>query len=265
MASAIIGGLISNGFSASNICVSEPVDSLSSSLKLRFNVNITNSNSNAVEFLASSTSSVLIFAVKPQIMKIVAEEVSSAVGNTAPLIISIAAGITVADLARWLAVPASIVRCMPNTPALVNEGATGVFASASVTAQQKEVVESVLGSVSAKTFWVEKEDLLDVVTGLSGSGPAYFFFLIESIEQAAVDLGLPRDVARGLAAQTCLGAGKMAVSTGEDPKELRRKVTSPNGTTEAGVKSLEDSDARKILGNAVIKATKRSKELGILL
>ncbi|KAJ3124631.1 hypothetical protein HK098_000968 [Nowakowskiella sp. JEL0407] len=268
MANAIIGGLLKNGFLPQNIVVSEPVKVLSDSLKEKFNIIIAENNSSAVQSLSSSTD-VLVFAVKPQVMKVVAEEVAAEIANRKPLVISIAAGITLTDLSKWLSagnnITPQIVRCMPNTPALVNEGATGLYASENVTAEQKKVTENVLGSVSAKTYWVDKENLLDIVTGLSGSGPAYFFYLLEHIEQAAVDLGLPRDVARGLATQTCLGAGKMAVSTGEDPKELRRKVTSPNGTTEAGIKSLDQSGAGDILKGAVIAATQRSEELGILL
>ncbi|KAH6565594.1 hypothetical protein BASA60_009871 [Batrachochytrium salamandrivorans] len=242
-------------------------------LTQQFKVHVTTDNTAAVSFPQGQGQpvDVLILAVKPQVMKDVAEGIAQSVNTHHPLIISIAAGITLPDLARWLqgsspsSKPAAIVRCMPNTPALVVEGATGVYAAPSVLPEQKEMAFAVLKSVSKRNYWVDSEALLDVVTGVSGSGPAYFFLLVECLEAAGVKLGLPVDVARGLAVQTCLGAGRMLDSTGEDPAELRRKVTSPNGTTEAALKSLEGSGIRAIFAEAVQRATERSAELGNLL
>lgn len=151
---------------------------------------------------------------------------------------------------------------MPNTPALVGEGAAGMYAGEGVTAEGKEFAGAVMASVSKKAYWVEKEALLDVVTGVSGSGPAYFFLMVEALAAAGEKLGLPADVAKGLAAQTCLGAGRMLVDTDEDAAELRRKVTSPAGTTHAAVVSLEESGIRKVVEDAVRKAAERGEEMG---
>ncbi|KAJ1340185.1 pyrroline-5-carboxylate reductase [Batrachochytrium salamandrivorans] len=234
MAGAIIGGLLQAGYHASNIVVSEPWEEARKRLTQQFKVHVTTDNTAAVSFPQGQGQpvDVLILAVKPQVMKDVAEGIAQSVNTHHPLIISIAAGITLPDLARWLqgsspsSKPAAIVRCMPNTPALVVEGATGVYAAPSVLPEQKEMAFAVLKSVSKRNYWVDSEALLDVVTG---------------------------------------GAGRMLDSTGEDPAELRRKVTSPNGTTEAALKSLEGSGIRAIFAEAVQRATERSAELGNLL
>ncbi|KAI8923165.1 pyrroline-5-carboxylate reductase dimerization-domain-containing protein [Entophlyctis helioformis] len=274
MAGAIIGGLLQAGYSAANMAVSEPWDEARTRLAAQFpGLHITDANPSAVAFGPSNTPvDVLILAVKPQVMKTVAEGIAAAVQTHRPLVITIAAGITLRDLRRWLMSGASagaegpaLVRCMPNTPALVIEGATGMYAAEGVSEPQKQMAIAVLGAVSKSTYWVATEALLDVVTGVSGSGPAYFFLLVECLEAAGVKLGLPADVARGLAAQTCLGAGRMLVETGEDPAELRRKVTSPKGTTEAAVNSLEASGVRDAFMLAVQRATDRGAELGDIL
>lgn len=267
MATAIIAGLIAAGFPASNMSVSEPYDELRKKLQTTYNVFTTQSND---QVIAHGPADIVILAVKPQVMKNVATGISSVVQQYKPLILSIAAGITAFDLDRWLtqtpgSVSPSIIRAMPNTPALVSEGATAVWANPSVSEDQKNLAFNVLAAISKSTYYVATENLIDVVTGLSGSGPAYFFLLIECIEKAAINLGLPAEVARGLAAQTCKGAGVMAVSTGEDPSELRRKVTSPNGTTQAGIESAEAAGVRKLWEDVVIAATKRSEELGVLM
>ncbi|KAJ3108538.1 hypothetical protein HDU97_000820 [Phlyctochytrium planicorne] len=265
MAGSMIGGLISRGFNPSNIHVSEPVEALRQKLSNLYKVNVTTDNAASI-----TSQSVIVLAVKPQVLKGVAEGIAAAVQKHEPLIISIAAGIRVGDLARWLAIgkegfKASIVRVMPNTPALVLEGASGLWAGPEVSQKQRDVATGLVASFSAKSFWVEKESLLDVVTGVSGSGPAYFFYLLEAMENAGVQLGLPRDVARGLAAQTCLGAGKMAVAELEDPAILRRNVTSPNGTTAAAIKTFDDAGSLKVMVDAVVAATHRGGELADIL
>ncbi|KAJ3273099.1 hypothetical protein HK104_004331 [Borealophlyctis nickersoniae] len=260
MAIAIIGGLLAKGYPPTHISVSEPNESARTSISQKYGVPTFASNTDAV---TSGPADVIVLAVKPQIIKDVATALVPTVQKHNPLVISIAAGIRASDLARWLGgdnIP--VVRVMPNTPALVGEGATGMFAAGSVSADQKEVAMSVLGAVSKKAYWVEREELIDVVTGLSG--PAYFFLMVECLASAATHLGLPPSVARGLASQTCLGAGKMLVDTDEDPAELRRKVTSPNGTTEAAVKSLLESGAREAFKKAVEAGAKRGEELGEL-
>ncbi|KAJ3055792.1 hypothetical protein HK097_009175 [Rhizophlyctis rosea] len=260
MASAIIGGLVAQGYPASNIIVSEPYAAAREALTSKFNVHTTEDNAAA---MAAGPADVVIIAVKPQVMKDVAAGIAAAVQQHKPLVITIAAGIRGSDLANWLGGNGvAVVRVMPNTPALVGEGATGMFAAASVTDAQKDLAASILGAVSKATSWVEKEELIDVVTALSGSGPAYFFLLVESIAAAAVELGLPADVARNLAAQTCLGAGRMMIDGTDEPAELRRKVTSPNGTTEAAIKSFEADGFREIAKKAIVAATKRGEELG---
>ncbi|KAJ3000753.1 hypothetical protein HDV02_003555 [Globomyces sp. JEL0801] len=239
MANAIIGGLLT-----------------ADNLEKNFNVKTTDDNNITV----TAPNTVLILAVKPQVMKSVAEGIAKMVQTHKPLIITIAAGITLPDLSRWLLKdsidnhPPSLIRCMPNTPALVGQGATGLYAEAGVTESQKNIAFTILKSVSKSTYWVDKESLLDVVTGVS-----------EALEQAGIDLGLPADVARGLAAQTCLGAGSMLTTSTDSPAELRRKVTSPNGTTEAAVKSLEAGGVRELFANAVKAATNRGEELGRIL
>ena len=264
MASAMIGGLLAAGYKAENMVVSDPWEPSRDKVATEFNVHTTTDNNLVAKM------QVVVLAVKPQVMKQVAMGIAQVASEARPLFITIAAGITIPDLCKWLqtnsadAVPA-IVRCMPNTPALVQQGATGLYAGASVSEKQRDLAMAILASISKRSYWVTSEALLDVVTGLSGSGPAYFFLAVEALVKQAVDLGLPLDVAQGLAAQTCLGAGQMLIATGEAPAELRKKVTSPNGTTEAGVKALEDNGIRNAFSQAVQKATARSQELGEIL
>ncbi|KAJ3114430.1 hypothetical protein HDU96_002100 [Phlyctochytrium bullatum] len=295
MASAMIGGMIAKGFKAKNIFVSEPVAELGTKLKDKYGVHVGSVNTDAVNFKTSASTSptstpahIVILAVKPQVLKVVAEGIAGAVKEARPLIISIAAGIRVGDLARWLSpseesAPPSIVRVMPNTPALVLEGASGLWAGPNVSPAQKDLALSVVSAFSAKSYWLDEERLLDVVTGVSGtyendctihklvdilslgSGPAYFFYLLEAMENAGVALGLPREVARGLASQTCLGAGKMAARDLEDPTILRRNVTSPNGTTAAAIGLLDNAQVLESLKAAVVAATKRGEELADIL
>ncbi|KAJ3269937.1 hypothetical protein HDV01_000783 [Terramyces sp. JEL0728] len=265
MANAIIGGLLSAGYKASNIIVSDPYEPSRQSLEKNFGVATTTDNNATI----AHPNTILILAVKPQVMKQVAEGISKNALEFKPLIISIAAGITVPDLSRWIkmgsAQEPSIIRCMPNTPALISQGATGIYAPPTITESQKESALNVLKSISKATYWVDKEPLLDVVTGISGSGPAYFFLLVEALEQAGIQLGLDASVARGLAAQTCLGAGQMLTTSADSPSELRRKVTSPNGTTQAAIESFEANGFRDIVAKAVKAASDRGDELGRIL
>ncbi|KAJ3040253.1 hypothetical protein HDV00_011231 [Rhizophlyctis rosea] len=260
MASAIIGGLLSQSYPAKNITVSEPLEAARKSLSQKFNVHTTSDNAAAI---SSGPADVVILAVKPQIMRDVAASISSAVQTHKSLVITIAAGIRGSDLQAWLGGEGvAVVRVMPNTPALVGEGATGMFASKGVSEVQKKLAGGILGAVSKSTHWVEKEELMDVVTALSGSGPAYFFLLVESLISASTSLGLDPATARSLAAQTCLGAGRMMLDSEDEPAELRRKVTSPNGTTEAAIKSFQADGFEGIVKKAVEAATRRGEELG---
>jgi pyrroline-5-carboxylate reductase len=267
MANAIIGGLVAAGVSAKEMVVSDPYEPTRKNLEKAYGVKTTEDNNETIH----GPGVILILAVKPQVMKAVAEGISAQVQKHQPLIISIAAGITIPDLSKWLSKDApqgflpTIVRCMPNTPALVGEGATGVFAPSNVSEEQRSTAFSVLKSISKSIYWVDKESLIDVVTGVSGSGPAYFFLMVEALEAAGIELGLPAEVARGLASQTCMGAGKMLTTSADSPAELRRKVTSPKGTTEAAIKSFEEDHVREVIARAVKAATLRGDELGKIL
>ncbi|KAJ5726728.1 NADP oxidoreductase coenzyme F420-dependent [Penicillium malachiteum] len=262
MASAIIGGLVAKGVNKQNIIVSEPWDVNREKLAA---VGVQTTTNNAE---AGANSDIVIIAVKPQVTKGVCEELGASWTRRAslPVVVSIAAGITLSSLEEWSRTTdgrsAHVVRVMPNTPALVGEGASGAFASADVSAEEKELVNSLLSSVSKATEWVDKEELLDVVTGLSGSGPAYFFAMVEHLVASATALGLPQEQATRLATQTCLGAGKMLVESSDEPSQLRKNVTSPNGTTYAALQSFEAQGFKEIVDKAVQAATARSAELG---
>jgi len=177
-----------------------------------------------------------------------------------PLFVSIAAGIRIGQLDAWLGGAAAIVRAMPNTPALIGAGACGMYANAQATPAQRDAAQRILGAAGLYA-WIDDEALMDTVTALSGSGPAYFFLLAEALEDAAVAQGMPRATARELAAQTCLGAGRMLREDGAAPAELRRRVTSPGGTTQAALESFAASDFAAIVARAVAAATLRGREL----
>ncbi|PLB55805.1 pyrroline-5-carboxylate reductase [Aspergillus steynii IBT 23096] len=262
MASAIIGGLVSKGVNKQNIWVSEPWDVNREKIAAT-GVQTTTSN---VE--AGGQADLVIIAVKPQVTKSVCEELAAAWAqrDTLPVVVSIAAGITLGSMQQWLRTAdgrtAHIVRVMPNTPALVGEGASGAFPSADVTGEEKELVNALLSSVSKATEWVDKEELLDVVTGLSGSGPAYFFAMVEHLVASATALGLSKEQATRLASQTCLGAGRMLTESSDDPTQLRKNVTSPNGTTHAALQTFEALGFQDTVDKAVKAATDRAAELG---
>ncbi|KAJ3314122.1 hypothetical protein HDU93_004787 [Gonapodya sp. JEL0774] len=272
MASSIIGGLVNAGYPSTYITVFEPSPQLSQSLHSRFGVLIATSNDQAIlGHPSGGAADVILFCVKPQVMQVVAKSVAKSVQTVKPLVISIAAGITIVDLERWLGgssrTQIAVVRVMPNTPALLLEGASGLYANPAVTQDQKDISATLLKTVSKTVEWVDSEYMIDVTTGLSGSGPAYFFLVLEALEDAAVKLGMPRETARALAAQTCIGAGRMALEEGKngvDCAELRKRVTSPGGTTAAGIKVLEDNGLRKIVDECVKAATARGTEMGEL-
>ena len=256
MATAMVGGLLSTGYSPDLISISETWDQAITRLKSQFPlVKITNKSTEIV-----GDAQVIVLAVKPQVIRDVALELSPLL-NKDPLIITIAAGIRVEDLSQWIQ-SQTIVRVMPNTPALLNQGASGLYASPSVSKEQKETAWNILESISKKQYWIEKEDSLDVVTAISGSGPAYFFLLVECLTDAGVEAGLDYEIAKGLASQTCLGAGAMLTNTSDSPSELRTKVTSPNGTTHAAITSLENVGLRSIVKDAVQAAIDRGVEMG---
>ena len=254
MAYAIISGLINNDFSAENIKISDTNESLLSLRKKEFNLEVFTDNSELVRHC-----DVIVLAVKPQMLSSVCQLSKQAL-NSNTLIISIAAGVRVHDIDRWLGGDCAIVRTMPNTPALLNQGVTGMFANERVSDAQKELATSILNSVG-QSLWVTDEVMLDAVTALSGSGPAYFFLMIESMSKAGVALGLDEKTAQSLSIQTAIGASMMASVSDESPRDLRANVTSPNGTTQAAIESFQDQNFDMIVAHAMRAAFDRASQL----
>jgi pyrroline-5-carboxylate reductase len=252
MAKSLIGGLIDTGFSAENIRVS---DINPEPMAAHFPVEQYTDNNKAI-----INSDVVVFAVKPQVLSEVAKSLSAFLPQKKPLFISIVAGVRIVDLERWLGSNLAIVRVMPNTPALVQSGASALFANRYVTEYQKELAENILRAVGL-TIWLDDELQMDAVTALSGSGPAYFFLLMEVLEKAGVNLGLPQKTARLLTLQTAFGAAKMALSSGENVKNLRAKVTSKGGTTEQAVAVLEEGELQALFNRALQAAQQRAVDL----
>ena len=255
MASSIIGGLLDNGHPAACIAAADPYQPSLDNLQARWDVRVFADNAAAAE-----DADVVILAVKPQVMAEAAASVADCVASNAALVISIAAGITVASLESRLGEHAAIVRCMPNTPALVGAGASGLFANAQTTEQQRTHAQNILSAVGI-TCWVDEEEKLDAITALSGSGPAYFFLFFEAMIDAGCELGLDRETATQLALQTGLGASRMSLENTLDVVELRRQVTSPAGTTEKAIESFERDGLRSLVKNAMQAATERAKEM----
>ena len=258
MARSLIGGLLDDGMPAERIWVADPNESVLRRLSDRFAIHITTDNNEAI-----FNAQVMILAIKPQLAKPVVRELAPAIQKSRPLVISIAAGIREADLRSWLSEDAAIVRTMPNTPALVRSGATALFANSAVSKEQRNLAESILRAVGM-TLWVDDESLMDAVTALSGSGPAYFFLIMEALENAGEHLGLPRETARLLTLQTAFGAAKMALESNEDLAELRQRVTSPGGTTQRAINVLQQHKLEAVFDEALRAAHQRSVELAEL-
>ena len=253
MAASLIGGLRAQGMSAAQICASEPGAEQRARISAEHGITVYESNQQAI-----SGADLIVLAVKPQIMKAVCLALAPHL-QANQLIVSIAAGISCASLNNWLG-PQPLVRCMPNTPALVRQGVSGLFANAQVSATQREQAEQVLSAVGM-VLWLDNEAQIDAVTAVSGSGPAYFFLLIEAMSAAGVQLGLTPETATQLSIQTALGAARMAVSSDVDAGELRRRVTSPNGTTEAAINTFQAGGFTELVEQALSAAAKRSAEL----
>ena len=259
MALSLIGGLISDGFNPSHIHIADPDANRLETIKASYAVQTYTDNTRAI-----NECRVIVPAVKPQQLQHVVKQCSP-LWQDNMMLISIAAGIRLNDIARWLERPnAAIVRTMPNTPALVQAGATALYANEFVSAQQKELAESILRAVGI-TLWVQDEEQINVVTALSGSGPAYFFLVMEAIETAAIELGLEPETAKLLCLQTAFGASKMALESNDSTALLRQKVTSPGGTTERAIHELEDGGLRSLFENALIAAALRARELATQL
>lgn len=253
MAKALIGGLIKRGYSPSKLHVVEMCKEKCAELHNEFGVRATTELASAVEH-----GEVVILAVKPQQLQEVALQLAPILDGQ--LVISIAAGIRTQDLARWLGTQ-NIVRCMPNTPALIRCGVTALYAMPAVKPDQCNRAESVLSAVGS-TLWIEDEGMLDAVTAISGSGPAYVFYFIEAMQQAAYELGLDEAQARQLVLDTFLGASKLADSSQEDVAILRERVTSKKGTTERALLSLDANNVKMDIVAAIHAAAVRSKEMG---
>ena len=255
MASALIRGLIAGGYPADAILASDPDQEKLHHLHTALGITIHPTNSDAV-----SHCDVAVLAVKPQMLESLCKEIHTVAQQKRPLVVSIAAGVTCPTLASWLGESLPIVRTMPNTPASVNCGATGLFATSHVSEEQKNFSETLMRSVGL-TAWVSEETQLDIVTALSGSGPAYYFLMMEAMEKAATQLGLPVETARILTIQTAYGAAKMALESEEDAATLRHRVTSPGGTTEQAINTFEQNQFTDLVASAVSAANNRSREL----
>jgi pyrroline-5-carboxylate reductase len=259
MATSLIGGLIADGYDSRQITVSDPDPEKLAQLAARFGVRTEPDNHKAAKGATT-----LVLAVKPQVLKGVAQALAESVRQEQPLIISIAAGIREAALIEWLGGEAAVVRSMPNTPALIQSGATGLHAGPGVTQSQRDQAESILRAVGL-TRWVDDEAQMDAVTAVSGSGPAYFFLIMEAMEAAACEMGLDAETARLLILQTALGAARMAMESSDSPGVLRQKVTSPGGTTEKALGILEAGGLPALFLQALQGAQTRSRELSDML
>jgi pyrroline-5-carboxylate reductase len=254
MAASLIGGLVTCGFAPQQLCAADPNLAGLQALAQQHGIHACADNAEA-----ASRADVLVLAVKPQVMKAVLTELAPSI-KPGQLLISIAAGISMASMEQWLGGSPAIVRCMPNTPALVRQGASGLVANAQVSTAQREQAEAILKAVGI-ALWLDDEAQIDAVTAVSGSGPAYFFLLMEAMIAAGEKLGLAQDVAQALTLQTALGAAQMATASDVAPAELRRRVTSPGGTTERAIAHFEQQNLRGIVESALQAASARSQEL----
>lgn len=256
MARSLIGGLIASGIKSTAIHVADPNPPTLQRLANDFGVTTHDQNQTLVD-----TCDVVVFAVKPQVLQEVARQLQL---DNSKLIITIAAGINTSSLEQWLTAQQPIVRAMPNTPALVQSGASGLYANTHVSTKQKETAESILRAVGL-TVWVENEAQMDAVTALSGSGPAYFFLFIEALENAGTKLGLTAETARLLAIETAFGASKLALEADTEPAQLRQQVTSPGGTTEQAIRVFLENDLPGLVENAMTAAYQRAEQLAVEL
>jgi pyrroline-5-carboxylate reductase len=253
MARAIIGGLKHNGFNMAAITVIEPDAEKRSQLAAEFKVQVSG------DYVDIGNNDVVVLAVKPQQLQEVCGQISPILRSQ--LIVSIAAGVRSADIARWLSDYQAIVRVMPNTPAQIQAGVSALYAVANVSPIQRDQATTILAAVG-KTLWLDDESKMDAVTAISGSGPAYVFYMIEALQEAAVGLGLTHEEACMLALQTFAGASLLAVQSVDDVKTLRTQVTSKGGTTEQGILTLEAANIKNTIMNAAKAAADKSVLLG---
>ncbi|MGB5831507.1 MAG: pyrroline-5-carboxylate reductase [Thiohalocapsa sp.] len=259
MAHSLIAGLVADGHEASLLTVSDPLAERRDQLAAGFGINVTPDNGSAV-----AAADVIVLCVKPQSAPSVCRALASSLPEPTPLVISIMAGVAEASIADWLGRPVPLVRAMPNTPVMVQSGAIGLHATELATSEQRNLAEEIMRA-GGLTRWVQDEAALDVVTAVSGSGPAYFLLFMEALENAAIEQGLDADAARLLSIQTALGAARMAVESDESPHQLRQRVTSPGGTTEQALRVFEDGGFEPLVRRAVAAARQRAAELSQLL
>jgi pyrroline-5-carboxylate reductase len=255
MASSLISGLIASGHSPQDLWVSDINQDALKVLAQSLNVNTSTNNDDIINAV-----DVVVLAVKPQILSTVAKNATASIQQKQPLVVSIAAGISQQSLSQWLGNNIAIVRCMPNTPALVLTGATALHANEQVTAEQHDLAENIMRSVGI-ALWVNDESELNVVTAVSGSGPAYYFLLMEAMEKAAIEMGMNEVTARLLVQQTALGAAKIALESSESPEQLRKRVTSPGGTTQQALETFEEGGFTALVSKALHAARDRSIEM----
>jgi pyrroline-5-carboxylate reductase len=256
MAGSLIGGMVQSGHPVDAIRVADPDQGQRDNLGSRYGIATFDDNHAAVR-----DADVVVFAVKPQVFKDVATDLGSSLGDSPALVVSVAAGIQIPRMVEWLGVAPPIVRAMPNTPALLGCGATALYGSESVSGTQRDIAEQILASAGI-TVWVESEAQIDAVTAVSGSGPAYFFMLMEHMVSAGRKLGLSEAAATRLTLQTALGAARMALESGESPTTLREQVTSPGGTTERALQIFAQGGIEALVESALQGAHDRSVELG---
>lgn len=255
MARSLIGGMINDGCNPQQIWVADPIAEQRQQLAATLGIHTTASNLEPLQ-----QADIVILAVKPQLIETVARQIAETVQQQQCPLISIAAGIRTKDLERWLGGQCAVIRAMPNTPALVGSGATALFANSATTTAQRDLTEFIMRAVGL-TLWLDSEPLMDAVTALSGSGPAYFFLLMEALENAGCNAGLPRESARLLTLQTAFGAAKMALESSDDSATLRKCVTSPGGTTERAIEVMEAGEYQALIDNAVQAAKARAQAL----
>lgn len=255
MSLSLMGGLLASGYPKDKILATDPSADRRQEVTQSLGILCLESNTET-----AAQADIILLAVKPQQLEPVCKELADTVKAKGALVISIAAGVRTSDIAFWLGGEAAIVRTMPNTPALIRSGATGLFATASVSDAQKDQAENILRAAGL-TVWVPQESDLDIVTAISGSGPAYYFLFMEAMQAAGQKLGLDESTARLLTIQTAFGAAKMALESPDDCATLRQKVTSPNGTTEKAIQTFEQHDLRAIIEEAMTAAKDRAISL----
>jgi len=258
MGRSLLAGLIANQYPPEQLWITDTEIEKLNALKQQFNIHTTSHNEEAIQL-----ADVVILAVKPQIIGNLLKSVAPVIQQKKPLVISVAAGIREEHLQNWLGGKIPVIRCMPNTPALIGAGASALYANSFVNETQHELAESILRAVSM-IVWLDNENDMDAVTALSGSGPAYFFLVMEALQTAGEEMGLSSKTARLLTLQTAFGAARMALESHESVKKLREHVTSPGGTTEAAIHVLENEKIRDTFKKALDAACSRSKELAQL-